>query len=214
MGDTNIGMYVFADDKHCITGHVGKKLTLSIEKHLKIKNVSVELFNTSFAGIYINGNSKGLILPKILRDFGGREIEDHVNVFYLNTNYSALGNLLLMNDNGAIVSSLLSRHKKEIEKFFELRCAITKIANTIIVGKAGVATNKGCLLHRDTTQKQLKLIQDVLGVSADIGTVNFGSPYVGAGVIANTNGFIAGEATSGPELGRIEEALGFLEKQQ
>jgi len=44
----------------------------------------------------------------------------------------------------------------------------------------------------------------------DVGTVNFGSPLVGSGILANSRGYVAGDETTGPELGRIEDALGFM----
>jgi len=37
-----------------------------------------------------------------------------------------------------------------------------------------------------------------------------GVPFVGLCVIANSNGSIAGEITSGFELQRMDEALGFM----
>ena len=43
-----------------------------------------------------------------------------------------------------------------------------------------------------------------------IGTVNHGSPVIGSGLIANSKGAIIGNQTTGIEMGRIEEALGFL----
>ena len=43
-----------------------------------------------------------------------------------------------------------------------------------------------------------------------IGTVAFGSPYVGAGSCASDTGAVAGQATTGPELNRLEDALGLL----
>ena len=39
---------------------------------------------------------------------------------------------------------------------------------------------------------------------------NFGFPFVKSGLIANSNGYLAGSRTTGIELGRIDEALGFL----
>jgi translation initiation factor 6 len=33
---------------------------------------------------------------------------------------------------------------------------------------------------------------------------------LGSGMLANSNGYLAGSDTTGPELGRIEEALGFI----
>ena len=44
-----------------------------------------------------------------------------------------------------------------------------------------------------------------------IGTVNHGYPVIGSGLVANTKGAIIGKLTTGIEMGRIEEALGFLE---
>ena len=59
-------------------------------------------------------------------------------------------------------------------------------------------------------EREKRLIEKTLGVDADITTVNFGSPYPGAGIIANSNGFVVSEKTGGPELGRITDVLGFL----
>ena len=39
---------------------------------------------------------------------------------------------------------------------------------------------------------------------------DFGSEFVRSGLIANSSGAIIGNRTTGPELARIEEALGFL----
>jgi len=43
-----------------------------------------------------------------------------------------------------------------------------------------------------------------------VGTVNFGSPYVGSGCIATDQGAWTGSHTAGPELNRIEDALGLI----
>ncbi len=46
---------------------------------------------------------------------------------------------------------------------------------------------------------------------ADIGTINYGGPLVGSGLLANDHGYICGSDTSGPELGRIDQALGYID---
>ncbi|RLF51129.1 MAG: translation initiation factor IF-6, partial [Thermoplasmata archaeon] len=43
-----------------------------------------------------------------------------------------------------------------------------------------------------------------------VGTVNHGAPLIGSGIIANSHGAIIGSLTTGIEMNRIEEALGFL----
>ncbi len=79
------------------------------------------------------------------------------------------------------------------------------------VGMAGLATNKGLLLHPRVSEDEIAVIEELFGLPVDVGTVNLGSPLVGSAVLANSHGYFAGEDTSGPELGRIVDALGFLE---
>ena len=65
-------------------------------------------------------------------------------------------------------------------------------------------------MHPEVTEEEADVIEKTLDVSLELGTVNFGSPYPGSGVIANSSGFIASRACSGTELGRISEALDFV----
>jgi len=48
-------------------------------------------------------------------------------------------------------------------------------------------------------------------VPADIRTINYGGPLVGSGLVANENGYVVGNDTTGPELGRIDDALGYID---
>ena len=54
------------------------------------------------------------------------------------------------------------------------------------------------------------MLEELFGLPVDVGTVNLGSPLVGSGLLANSFGYLAGEESTGLELGRIEDALGFL----
>lgn len=205
-GDPNLGLYGFATDKYCIIGVNSARK--KVEGELKVKTYFFSVFNTSLLGIFGAGNSTGMVMPSIIEKEEKEQIK--IETLYIESRYTAFGNLILMNDNGIILSPLLKNEKEKIEKFFGLESHIMKIAGTSIVGNAGIATNKGCLLHPKAKESEIKKIESVLGVSADIGTVNFGSSYTGAGIIANSNGYIVSERCSGPELGRITEALGFL----
>jgi translation initiation factor 6 len=79
------------------------------------------------------------------------------------------------------------------------------------VGTAAAATNAGVLCHPNATDAELDALEDVLGVRADIGTINYGGPLVGSGLVANDYGYVCGQETTGPELGRIEDALGYID---
>jgi len=43
-----------------------------------------------------------------------------------------------------------------------------------------------------------------------VGTVTFGSPFVGAGCCASDSHALVGSGSTGPELNRIEDALGLI----
>jgi len=52
------------------------------------------------------------------------------------------------------------------------------------------------------------LVEELFKLPVDIGTVNFGSPLVGSGILANSKGYVVGLDTTGPEISRIEERIG------
>lgn len=211
-GDINLGLYGFATDRYCCVG--SERYSPKIKDTLKVKVHAFPILNMDLVRIFCTGNSTGIIMSSVIKNFdsdAADEMKKHFEVLAIESKYSSVGNLILMNDNGIIISPLLKKHVKEIEKFFGVPCESVGIANMNIVGNLGFATNKGCLLHPKVREKEKKIIERVLNVNADITTVNFGSPYPGAGIIANSNGFVASEACSGPELGRITDVLGFLE---
>jgi translation initiation factor 6 len=84
------------------------------------------------------------------------------------------------------------------------------IASFGTVGMAAVVTNKGCLCHPKVTDEEKQRLEKIFDVNVMIGTVNHGFPMIGSGLVANTKGAIIGKMTTGIEMGRIEEALGFL----
>ena len=100
---------------------------------------------------------------------------------------------------------------KVIEDTLKVPVEIYQFADSKIVGSASIVTNKGALLHRDTLSNELEHVEEFFKVEGNIGTVCKGMPLVGACGIANSNGVMVGEHTTGPEMARIEEALGFLD---
>ena len=176
-GDPNIGLYGFATDSYCFTGAgmYAEKLkdVLGVPVHI------VHFLNMDLAKLFCAGNSSGVVMPSIIEDFDNEEVDrirKHANVLTVKTPYTSVGNLILMNDNGIVLSPFLKRHKNDISRFFGIECHVLKIAGMNIVGSLGFATNKGCLVHPKTMEREKRLIEKTLGVDADITTVNFGSP--------------------------------------
>ena len=73
-----------------------------------------------------------------------------------------------------------------------------------------MSTNKGIIAHPGINEDEVKILEDVLKVEVDVGTANFGVPYLNSCMVANSNGVIVGKNSSGTELIRIEQALDLI----
>nr|MEB3860148.1 translation initiation factor IF-6 [Desulfurococcales archaeon] len=76
------------------------------------------------------------------------------------------------------------------------------------IGSIIVVTNRGCIVHPDAGEDEIKFLSQVFGVPVLPGTANFGISFVRMGIVANSKGAIVGEETRGPEIVRIQMALG------
>jgi translation initiation factor 6 len=100
---------------------------------------------------------------------------------------------------------------KQIGEALDAPVSRGTIAGLKTVGMAAVVTNKGCLCHPKVTDVEKQQLESVFDVEVMIGTVNHGFPLIGSGLVANSHGAVIGNLTTGVEMNRIEEALGFLE---
>ena len=125
---------------------------------------------------------------------------------------NAAGNDILVNDKGCLVHpDIKDKFLKEIEDVLGVPVVKGTIAGLKTVGMSAVVTGKGLLCHPKASDEELRVLEKVFGVPVMIGTVNHGSPVIGSGLVANSKGAIIGNLTTGIEMGRIEEALGFLD---
>ncbi|MBN2101338.1 MAG: translation initiation factor IF-6 [Candidatus Aenigmarchaeota archaeon] len=210
-GNSFIGLFSFASDSLCIIGRgASAKHTEILKAVLKVDVIETTFLGTELAGIFVAGNSRGVIVSDKLDEEEIELLKRKTNVLVLSTRYTALGNLILCNDSGCIISDELEKFSKKISDFLKVTVKTGTIDEINLVGSLGVCTNKGCLVHKNIRDAEKKRLEDVLKVPVDTGTVNFGSGWVRSGLVANSNGFIAGKDTSGPEMGNAAEAFGFV----
>ena len=206
-GDQNLGLYGFATDSKCLLGFEPKNKD-KIEKILGVKVYYNTVAETRFVGIFAAGNDNGLLLPYIAEP---NEIEKLKEVFsnicVINSKQTALGNLILCNDKGCLIAESLEKYKDEISECLKVPVEIGTIAGLDLIGSAGKATNNGCLVHRDATEEEIKKIENMLKVKVDVGTVNFGTPFIKAGVIVNSKGLVVSEKSTVPEIDRCFEVF-------
>ena len=213
-GSPNLGVYISVNDEVAI---VPFNLSTEVEDIIK-ETLEVDTIKTSIAGCNLNGalavgNSNGFVVSPYINEKELQTLEDAgLNVSLMPGKYTAVGNLIAANDHGAIVGPKVGEKAvKVIEDTLKVPVEISSIADSNIIGSSSLVTNKGFLVHRDASYEELDFVEEVFKVEGNIGTVCKGMPLVGACGIANSQGAIVGESTTGPEMARLEESLGFLD---
>jgi len=212
-GSPYIGVFARAtNDCLLVRPDIEEDLREDCGTELEVPVVPTTVGGSGTVGALAVGNSNGLLVSNRLREREREQIIEatDLSVTELPGRINAAGNVVLANDNGAYVHPDLPRKSVQaVEDGLDVPVQRGDIAGVQTVGTAGVATNRGVLCHPKSTDEQLDEIEAHLDVPADIGTINYGGPLVGSGLIANDHGYIVGNDTSGPELGRIDTALGY-----
>ena len=210
----NLGVFCRANDKVAfVRKGLLKKIKKKISSVLDIKLVELSIADATIIGSLLTFNSNGAVVTDFVDYDAVKIIKDQgLDVCIISDNLNAAGNDILVNDKGALVHpDLKDKSLKEIEETLDVPVYRGTIGSLKTVGMAAVVTNKGLLCHPKVTDEEKRVLEKVFDVNVMIGTVNHGSPVIGSGLVANTNGAIIGNLTTGIEMGRIEEALGFLE---
>ena len=186
---------------------------------LEVKVIRTYIAEMPLIGCLAAGNSNGLVVSQYTLE---REIEHikslakaegvecKIRRLPVEEKMTAAGNIILANDSVALVHPGLSEEAIEvIRDTLDVDVYRGEIGGLRTVGMAAVATNRGILAHKDATKAELTYLEEIFRIRVEIGSVNFGVPLIGAALLANTKGYAAGYETTGAELGRIEDALGF-----
>ncbi|WP_048127972.1 translation initiation factor IF-6 [Methanosarcina lacustris] len=182
-----------------------------LEEVLDVRVIETLINGSIVVGALSRGNSNGFLLPY------GSDVEElqrltGVPAGTLPDRLNAIGNIVLANDSAALVHPDMSDMALEaITRILKVDVYRGTIAGIKNVGMAGIVTNKGLLVHPKVTASERESLEKIFGLQVNVGTTNFGTQMLGSGVLANSKNFVAGSETTGPELGRIEDALGFLE---
>lgn len=172
---------------------------------------SVETFvtRTRLPGLFTAGNSNCILVPEGMTDRELDKMEDSgIEFEIIEARRNAFGNMILVNDSGAIISPKLEDVKGEISEALEVPVEVGTIAGIPNPGVAAAANNKGAVLHREATEEDAELVAKVLDVEeVDVGSINMGSPYIGSGLVCDDENVLVGEDSTGPEIGRIDRTL-------
>ena len=210
----NLGVFCRANDNVAfIRKGLLKKVKNKVTSALDVELVELNIVDATIIGSLLAFNSKGAVVTDFIDKDSIKIIKDQgLNVCIIKDKINAAGNDILVNDYGALVHpDIRDKSIDYIKKTLAVPVAKGTIGSLKTVGMAAVVTNKGLLCHPKVTDEEKSILEKIFNVNVMIGTVNHGSPVIGSGLVANTKGAIIGNLTTGIEMGRIEEALGFLD---
>jgi len=210
----NVGIYCRTNESVVfLQQSLSKKTKRLVGEVLDAKVVELCIADSTIIGSLLTCNSSGAIITAFTNKETFQAVEHQgLSVLPVEDIINAAGNDILVNDYGALVHPELKASTiKQISKTLNVPVHKGTIASLGTVGMAAVVTNKGCLCHPKATDEERQQLKKVFDVDVMIGTVNHGFPMIGSGLVANSKGAIIGNMTTGIEMGRIEEALGFLQ---
>jgi translation initiation factor 6 len=218
VGSPSIGVYSLATEKLVIIPKMVPQEKAAITAEwLKVKLVYTSIGGSVLAGALACANSNVILLASFVREEELAAIKSCFtgNITIMETKKTAYGNLVLANDNGALVDPRFKENEiRQIAETLGVEAVPSEIAGLPYVGSLAVATNKGVLAHPLLKDEERKILESVFKVPVDVGTINCGIPYVGTGLIGNSHAAVAGSMTTGPEMFIIGNALDVVQEDE
>jgi translation initiation factor 6 len=207
----NIGVFLKANDSFVLVPKgVASSKVEKLATELQVSPCSVSIGGTRLLGPLIAMNNKGILVSHMVEDYEMKEISSKTGlaVERLESKFTAVGNLVVANDHGAVVSPVLEHSAvRQVERSLGTNVHVMTIDRYYQVGAMAVATNAGAAVYPKLDEQQTAEIGKVLNVEAEPSSVNGGIPYVASGLVANSKNAIAGYLTTGPELIFLTRAL-------
>jgi translation initiation factor 6 len=207
LGSPYIGLFAVANDSVCfVPNGIDNSAAKKIGETLDVKILKVSVYESSLLSVFGCINNKKIFLPSNTSAREIEAIEREMKVEIINTG-NALGNLVAINDFGAVISKTLPSEIAIQIKSSGINVAHMNVAQSEVVGSSITATSAGFVMNPNSSKEEVKKVQETLNVSGGFSTANAGDVFIRNSIIANAKGFVAGSLTTGHELNRIEEAL-------
>ncbi|MFH0966061.1 MAG: translation initiation factor IF-6 [Methanobacteriota archaeon] len=210
-GDPHIGGFtrVFED-----IAVIPAEAPVELEEHYReafdLEVVRTTIQGSPIIGSLLTGNSNGFVISGLATKAEMKLLSEYRELFLLDRGMNAAGNVILACDRFAAVHPEMDPSlRKDIGEFLKVPITPLTLGDVKVVGMAGVATNKGVVVSPRSTASEIAALERVCELPIGKGSINMGNAMVGTGLVATTRGYLAGDETSGYELGRIEDIFEF-----
>ena len=208
-GNPYIGVLCRAnEDTALVPFNVEEKERGVIERALGVKVRPMRVGGASIIGSLCVMNSKGALLPNFCAQEDIRALKGSLNVGILPSKHTACGNNILANDKAALINPEYDQKSRDlIADTLGVEVLEGTIAGLETVGSVAYVTNKGMLVHPKTTPEETETLSSLFKIPIKKTTANYGTPFIGACLIANSKGAVIGSLSTGIEIGNIEDSL-------
>ena len=212
-GDSNIGVFTRVIGGLAVVPPVAPaEFQEALVELLDVEIIPTTIQGSEIVGSLLAGNRRGFVVSGLAHDREIALLEEYGQVYLLEHTMNAAGNVIMANDSFAAVHPDMPREMAgEVGEFLGVRVIPLTLGGSKTVGMAGVATNKGVLVHPRSSRAEIQVLEQAAGVPIGTGSVNRGVGLVGTGLLVNGHGYATGLETTGFELGRVEDVFGFLE---
>lgn len=209
-GNPFIGLFAAANDEIAIVPMGSSQHFIDrVKESLGVGVMEMLICESNLLGIYMCMSNSSIIVQDGIRDIEKKVLESTgMNIVYTKERHNAWGNNLCINSKGGIINDEVGRETvKKLEGALGIEIVPMSIGGYRTVGSVALATEKGFVVKNRATEDELKEIESALKVKGGVSTANMGSMFVSACAIANSRGMVAGEATTGIEMSRLQDAL-------
>ncbi|KAI4522162.1 hypothetical protein EV122DRAFT_221218 [Schizophyllum commune] len=212
---SDIGVFSKLTNSYCLAAIQGSTNFYSaFEAELGdvIPIVHSTIGGTRIIGRLTAGNRHGLLVPSTTTDVELQHLRnalpDAVAIQRVEERLSALGNVIACNDYVALVHPDVDRETEEIvADVLKVEVFRQTIASNVLVGSYCALSNQGALVHPATSVQDQDELSSLLQVPVVAGTINRGSPVIGAGLVVNDWTAFTGMDTTATEISVVEAAF-------
>ncbi|MCK4327175.1 MAG: translation initiation factor IF-6 [Candidatus Diapherotrites archaeon] len=210
LGTAFVGVFAATNDKVTfLPPNTGEDFITLVEDILKTEAVKASVANSPLIGVLACLNSRCIALPRTAYKEEADALESYLSTVTVEA-FTAVGNMMAANDSGVAVSPLFSeKETKRIGEAFGATPAPVHVAGLETTGSCVVVTGKGFLANPNASAEEMRLLSKVFKAEGELGSLNYGNPFISGCILANSNGAIVGSTSTPFELGRVDDALFF-----
>ncbi|MFP3210975.1 MAG: translation initiation factor 6, partial [Thermocladium sp.] len=147
-GTNAVGVYVFANNKYAlIPQDAPQRLYQGVIDALSVEIVPITIAKSNLIGIFVAGNDNGVLLPSIATDDEVNQLRkslSDINIEVIPTKYTALSNLLLVNNRVALVSSIIEKELlRRIADVLDTEVIQGELCGSYVIGSIALVNDNG-----------------------------------------------------------------------